>query len=538
MLFEVGGVVAERAITIRGTSYPVILPRLGDPRLHVAVVTLTVHLLGQVGLHFRLSVPQILAAILTAAVIEMAITFRQQRAFIWPASAMLTASGVALILRVPGMPANEPWNMSYLPLYAGVSVFALLTKYLIKYRGSHVFNPSNLGLVVTFIVLGNARVEPLDLWWVPISNVWMILAYLVIILGSSALLMRAGLFAMSVAYYLTLAAGMAVLAASGHCITANWAFAPVCGADYWRVIVTSPEVLIYAAFMVTDPRVIPRGKVGKVVFGIGVGVLCTLFMAPQTDEFGTKVGLLAGLVPLCAGRYVFERWLPQPKTAADNLIGFGRRLVTGGSGTGLARRAGGVGALAVVVLVWGSGVVLAGTPARGVVAVNTSEAMLEGAPTQLDPSTLPPITVTQPVWDWDQEIAGSAQQLLVTLAQNLELENQALLKHDPSLLTAVDHGARLAEMQALLAQDEAAGTVTVTHCHFAEVTVRLLVPFGVQTGLSLAFDSKGTMTQQTYDASGSLVSEQTVPFAQTFAIRRATGARWLTVAALDYGASS
>jgi YD repeat-containing protein len=68
--------------------------------------------------------------------------------------------------------------------------------------------------------------------------------------------------------------------------------------------------------------------------------------------------------------------------------------------------------------------------------------------------------------------------------------------------------------------------------------VRLLVPFGAQTGLSLAFDSTGTMTEQTYDASGKLVSEQTVPLSQTFALRRATGARWLTVAALPLGASS
>lgn len=530
--------MAERAITIRGTSYPVILPKLSDPRLHVAAVTLTVHLLGQVGLHFRLSVPQILAAILTAAIIEVAISFRQQKAFIWPASAMLTASGVALILRVPGMPANEPWNLSYLPLYAGVSAFALLTKYVIKYRGTHVFNPSNLGLVVAFIVLGNSRVEPLDLWWAPITNPWMVLAYIVIIFGSSALLIRAGLFAMSVAFFATLAAGMAVLAASGHCMTANWAFAPVCGADYWRVIVTSPEVLIYAAFMVTDPRVIPRGKVGRVVFATLVGVLCTLFMAPQTDEFGTKVGLLAGLVPLCAGRYVLERRLPKPKTAADSLLGFGRGLLGGGTGSGPARRAAGIGSMAVVVLLWGTGVVLAGTPSRGVIAVNTSEATLEGGAIQLDPSTLPPITVTQAVWDWDHEIASNSQQLLVTLAQNLEIENQALLGQDQGVLTAVDHGDRLAQMQAMVAAIPRSGQCVVSHYHFDAVTVRLLVPFGVQSGLSLGFDSTGTVTQQTYDLTGHLVSEQTVPFSQTFAIRRATGARWLTVAALPYGASS
>jgi Na+-translocating ferredoxin:NAD+ oxidoreductase RnfD subunit len=530
--------VAERAITIRGTSYPVILPRLSDSRLHVAAVTLSVHALGQIGLHFRLSVPQILAAILTAAIIEVALTFRSSRKFVWPASAMLTASGVALILRVPGMPADQPWNTDYLPLYAGVAAVSLLTKYVLKYKGSHIFNPSNLGLVLTFIVLGASRVEPLELWWAPLANPFMVLAYAIIILGSSALLIRAGLFVMTVSYWLALTAGMAVLSTTGHCMTANWAFAPVCGPDFFRVIVTSPEVLIYAAFMVTDPRVIPAGRVGKVVFAVLVGVLCTLFMAPQVDEFGTKVGLLAGLVPLCAGRYLLARFVPKPRSAADRVGAFARGLIAGSASAGMARKLGGLAATALVVLVWGTGVVLAGTPSRGQISVNTTEATLLGAPTQIDPSTLPPITVTQPVWDWDHEIAGNAQQLLVTLAQNLELENQALAKGDAAILTAVDHGARLDQMRQLLARDQANGTYTIVHCHFDAVTVRLLVPFGVQTGLSLGFDATGTMTEQTYDAGGKLVSEQTVPLSQTFALRRATGARWLTVAALAYGASS
>ena len=37
------------------------------------------------------------------------------------------------------------------------------------------------------------------------------------------------------AFWLGLAVGLGVLPASGHCMTANWAFAPVCGFDFWRV---------------------------------------------------------------------------------------------------------------------------------------------------------------------------------------------------------------------------------------------------------------------------------------------------------------
>ena len=82
--------MTARSLTIRGEAYPLVLPSIRDSRLHVAAVIITIHVLGQVGLHFRVSVPQILAAILTCAILEVALTFRQSRAFVWPASAMLT----------------------------------------------------------------------------------------------------------------------------------------------------------------------------------------------------------------------------------------------------------------------------------------------------------------------------------------------------------------------------------------------------------------------------------------------------------------
>ena len=59
----------------------------------------------------------------------------------------------------------------------------------------------------------------------------------------------------------------------------------------------------------------------------------------------------------------------------------------------------------------------------------------------------------------------------------------------------------------------------------------LVVPFGRQNGLSVGLDSRGTMTEETYDAAGVLLARET-PFAKMFVIRRATGGRWLNVAVL------
>jgi Na+-translocating ferredoxin:NAD+ oxidoreductase RnfD subunit len=529
--------VANRAITLVGRSYPVVLPSIRDPRLGIAAVVLTVHALGQIGLHFTLSVPQILVAILTCAVLEFVITFARSRTIAWPASALLTGSGVALLMRDVGTRADDPWSTDGLAIFAVVSAFSLLSKYVLRYRGKNLLNPSNIGLVVVFLVLGNARVEPLNLWWAPLNG-WMIAAYLVILVGGAYVVWRARVWVLSVVFFGAFAVLQGLLAASGHCMTANWAFAPVCGADYLRVIVTSPEVLIYAAFMVTDPPTVPAGRVGRVLFALAVAVLTTLLMAPQTDEFGTKVALLGGLTLLLLARPLFDHLVPEPRSAQDTIRGFFTRLVTGGSATpGLVRPVASLAAMVLAVAVAGAGIVVAGTPARAAAAPNMAEA-LNGVPQAVDPGTLPAIGVSQSVSDWDHAVADSAPQLLVILAQNLAVESRALRASDPSLLTAVDHGDRLDDMQARLRRDAAAGTCIVDTYAFDSVNVTLIVPFGVQSGLSLGFDARGTVTHETYDASGALLSTTSSPFASTFAIRQATGARWLNVAVLPPGTGS
>ena len=42
--------VTARTLTVGGGTYPLVLPNIRDPRLHVAAVIITIHVLGQVGL--------------------------------------------------------------------------------------------------------------------------------------------------------------------------------------------------------------------------------------------------------------------------------------------------------------------------------------------------------------------------------------------------------------------------------------------------------------------------------------------------------
>jgi hypothetical protein len=191
--------------------------------------------------------------------------------------------------------------------------------------------------------------------------------------------------------------------------------------------------------------------------------------------------------------------------------------------------------VALAVLVIGAGIVVAGGPARGIVVADTTP-LLDGIPHEVDPATFPEITADQDALDFDHTLAGAgAQAILVTLAENLEVESQALLRRDLALLAAVDHGDRLTEMEGRLREAETTGRAVIEHYRFDAVNVTLILPFGVQSGASIGFESRGTLTRETVDASGTVVDQVTEPFELTFAVRRATGARWLIVAVLPPG---
>src|ERR687883_1022545 len=135
-------------LSFRGRAYPVLLPKLRDPRLHLAAVITSLQIIGQAAFHFRVSIAQILLSIGTCWVLEVAITARRQRVWMWPASAMLTGNGVAFILRVPGTQHGDWWSLHGWWIFVATAGVSLLSKHVVAWRGGHIFNPSNFGLVL------------------------------------------------------------------------------------------------------------------------------------------------------------------------------------------------------------------------------------------------------------------------------------------------------------------------------------------------------------------------------------------------------
>jgi Na+-translocating ferredoxin:NAD+ oxidoreductase RnfD subunit len=414
-------------LRIRGTAYPVLLPSVRDPRLHLAAVIVSLQVLGQVAFDFRLSIAQILVAILTSAVLEVAIAFRRQHVLMWPASALLTGNGVAFILRVPGTEHGDWWSMHGAWIFAATSAVALLSKYVITFRGRHVFNPSNFGLVPCFLLLGPEQADPLEFWWGPLSPA-LVVALALIVAGGLAILRRLHLTEIAVGFWLAFAAGIGVLAASGHEMTAAWHVGPIEGLDFWWTLVSSPEILVFLFFMITDPRTIPETRAGRRAYAVGVGLLATLLMAPHTTEFAAKVAVLGALFLVCAARPTFLF------LSSTRIAGHARGLVPAASLGARGRLATGGVALAGAVAFAGL-VVAAGIPARPEAAGGTSAAG----------TRLPEVSVAAA----DGVAAldgGTGRAIARDLVADLRDEEQALSRRDRNLAAAGATGPWLAEL--------------------------------------------------------------------------------------------
>jgi hypothetical protein len=268
---------------------------------------------------------------------------------------------------------------------------------------------------------------------------------------------------------------------------------------------TSPEVLIFLFFMITDPKTTPAPAVPRVVFGAVLGVLCSLLMAPQANEFGTKVALLGGLVLLTPVRFVLERrFLPATSP---------RRLFWRGVALGAA------------TMVLGSTLVATAAPGNPTFAGVGSDIEVD-----VETAALPAVSVDSEVESLNIDLSAvGVESLVISLVENLEVERQALLAADPSLLRSVDHGQRLIAMEDTIETGEVRKERVVPGYEFDSLHLGVVHANGSQGGASLGFAATGTATEVVYDLEGVELRQTSAPFSATFVLGQPTGNRWMLV---------
>lgn len=159
-------------------------------------------------------------------------------------SSLITALGLSLLLR-----ANHPAVL----MFAGFS--AIASKFLLRYQDKHFFNPGNFGIIMALLFTNNAWVSPGQWgtdWW-----------YLLLFFSAAGLVLnKVGRWDTSITFLV----GYGSLEIIRN-FWLGWS---------WDVVthqLTSGSLLIFAFFMLTDPRSIPNGKQGRIFWVMGIVLL-------------------------------------------------------------------------------------------------------------------------------------------------------------------------------------------------------------------------------------------------------------------------
>jgi Na+-translocating ferredoxin:NAD+ oxidoreductase RnfD subunit len=243
---------------------------------------------GQLTYGILESYQKTLLAIATAILLELILgrTFFGK----WPhvASAYITGISVGILLRSPAF-----WP------YALCAAIAITSKYVIRYKGRHLFNPSNFSICVVLFLLP-ASVAMLSIQWG--NDMWSLVAIWVL---GSLIIWRLRRFHISATYV----ASFLVLA-----VVRAWIIHEPVMSEISPI--TGPVYQLFIFFMITDPKTTVRSKTGQCIVAFLVAVLEMFFRFDQSVY--AELYALFWIGPLAI---LIELWMnarrikPSPATA-------------------------------------------------------------------------------------------------------------------------------------------------------------------------------------------------------------------------------
>lgn len=133
-----------------GTKTPAFVRALKTPKSLLLMGLGLLAVVAMLGTGFSQTVPNVLSAMLVAALVDVALMIVIRGDWSFPSGALLTGLIVALVL--------SPAETFYV---AGLTAaLAVASKYVFRTRWSNVFNPAALGLVASYFVFGTG-----ESWW-------------------------------------------------------------------------------------------------------------------------------------------------------------------------------------------------------------------------------------------------------------------------------------------------------------------------------------------------------------------------------------
>lgn len=153
-------------------------------------------------------------------------------------SALISSFGLCLLLKT---------NNFYIALLA--ATISILSKYILKFKGKHIFNPSALGIAATVWLTGQAWISP---------GQWGSSA--VILLGVCSLGFIVTTRVQKLDVSLTFLGTYAVLLFSRQIIYQGWPL------DYFVQSVSTGSLLLFSFFMITDPKTTPNHPAARIIW--------------------------------------------------------------------------------------------------------------------------------------------------------------------------------------------------------------------------------------------------------------------------------
>lgn len=136
------------------------------------------------------------------------------------------------------------------------SAVTIFSKYIFRYKGKHIFNPSAMGIAAVVYLSGNAWISP-GQWG---SN--MVLFFAIICLGC-IVVTKVQKLDVTIAFLGTFAA----LLFARQIVYLGWP------TDFFVQSVTTGGLLLFSFFMITDPKTTPDHPVARIVWAITVAAV-------------------------------------------------------------------------------------------------------------------------------------------------------------------------------------------------------------------------------------------------------------------------
>ncbi len=224
-----------------------------DSRYLAPLLITSILLVGQISFGFLESWSRTLLAIVTAIAVELVVVRTLYGK--WPhlASAYVSGISVGILVRSPAF-----WP------YALCSAISITSKYVLRVRGRHLWNPTNFGIVAMLLLAPDA-VAGLSVQWgnnlLPMVIVWMLGT---VILRSVGRLHITLTYVASFLVFAVLRAGI-----TGHPVLSE--VAPI----------TGPMYQLFIFFMITDPKTTVGPKGAQSLVAVLIAVLETVFRLMQ-----------------------------------------------------------------------------------------------------------------------------------------------------------------------------------------------------------------------------------------------------------------